>query len=495
MDVKKLIILTVLVILSYTVSAAHCGDGKAEGGEQCDSNDLRGYSCGTICYLDKDNPKDYNAYEQHNTQGDFYCGSIGSITCNSSCKIKSTCHYPQCGDGITEGTEECDDGSANSDSAPDACRTICVLPRCGDYAQDSNEQCDDGPYNSDEIPNRCRKNCMQAHCGDGVLDEGEACDDGNTNDFDGCSECRECIKPKDDLEIATDARICPGDYQLADANNEGVIIITGSGITVICDDTRLYGPGSEMLHATVIDSNMAQQIVTTTQTTLPKKQLNKDITSNVLNPTTSTTIKPTTTTIRTYTPPTIKVQIATTSTTTTLMILTHIPGKSATTSTSTTLKNAFTTLTIPNIAIQPTPTTIPLTETKFKQMPLYANPQTSALRFGTGIRITGNDVLLIGCDVSNYRTGVKISGSGNILVQNKLCDNSKDIDQSSGNYGTANTCNSATNWAENGQSGCTFTCGQDAQQTTPTTQTTTSTQPKGETEDKGIVQRILSIFT
>jgi len=61
-----------------------------------------------------------------------------------------------CGDGILDDGEECDDGDANSDTDPDACRTDCTLP----------------------------------YCGDGVLDTGEECDDGNNDDGDGCSaEC------------------------------------------------------------------------------------------------------------------------------------------------------------------------------------------------------------------------------------------------------------------------------------------------------------------
>jgi cysteine-rich repeat protein len=58
-----------------------------------------------------------------------------------------------CGNGELDGAEECDDGSANSDTAPDGCRIDCLLPRCGD----------------------------------GVVDAGEGCDDGNTASADGCS--------------------------------------------------------------------------------------------------------------------------------------------------------------------------------------------------------------------------------------------------------------------------------------------------------------------
>lgn len=49
-----------------------------------------------------------------------------------------------CGNGLVESDEQCDDGAANSDTTPDACRTSCRLPGCGDAVQDVGEACDDG---------------------------------------------------------------------------------------------------------------------------------------------------------------------------------------------------------------------------------------------------------------------------------------------------------------------------------------------------------------
>ena len=49
-----------------------------------------------------------------------------------------------CGDGIVDVDEECDDGEANSDTGPDACRTDCFAAHCGDEVMDSGEDCDDG---------------------------------------------------------------------------------------------------------------------------------------------------------------------------------------------------------------------------------------------------------------------------------------------------------------------------------------------------------------
>jgi cysteine-rich repeat protein len=93
-----------------------------------------------------------------------------------------------CGNGILETGEVCDEGSANSDSMPDACRTDCRDFWCGDSVLDSSEMCDDGDSNSDYLPNACRKDCQEASCGDGTVDQQEVCDDGNSDPGDGCDE-------------------------------------------------------------------------------------------------------------------------------------------------------------------------------------------------------------------------------------------------------------------------------------------------------------------
>jgi uncharacterized protein (TIGR03382 family) len=55
-----------------------------------------------------------------------------------------------CGDGVLTGTEICDDGAGNSDTAPDACRTSCQPASCGDGVVDQGEQCDDGNAINDD---------------------------------------------------------------------------------------------------------------------------------------------------------------------------------------------------------------------------------------------------------------------------------------------------------------------------------------------------------
>jgi len=125
-----------------------CGDGvaSAEAGEQCDA------------------------------------GGAGSATCNINCTISV------CGDGIVNPSagEQCDSGElgvdtffCNMSSRP------CRIPQCGDGILNLGEQCDDG--NGDNT-DACSNSCQSAVCGDGILNLGEQCDDGNFVDNDGCSE-------------------------------------------------------------------------------------------------------------------------------------------------------------------------------------------------------------------------------------------------------------------------------------------------------------------
>ena len=68
---------------------------------------------------------------------------------------------PACGNGVVENGEECDDGAANSDTDPDACRATCVNPACGDGVIDDGEACDDGDANTDDDPAACRPDCFR----------------------------------------------------------------------------------------------------------------------------------------------------------------------------------------------------------------------------------------------------------------------------------------------------------------------------------------------
>ena len=103
-----------------------------------------------------------------------------------------------CGNGELDGNEECDDGPANSDTTPDACRTNCTEARCGDGVVDSDEECDDGNVvDGDGCASDCTLEGGEAGtCGDGVVQDDEECDDGAANSDVLPDHCRtDCTAP------------------------------------------------------------------------------------------------------------------------------------------------------------------------------------------------------------------------------------------------------------------------------------------------------------
>ena len=89
---------------------------------------------------------------------------------------------PDCGDGVVQEGEECDDG--NADNA-DGCTNECTDPECGDGIIQGGEGCDLGPGNSEE--GQCTPLCTVSACGDGFVGPGEGCDDANLIDDDDCT--------------------------------------------------------------------------------------------------------------------------------------------------------------------------------------------------------------------------------------------------------------------------------------------------------------------
>jgi fibro-slime domain-containing protein len=119
--------------------------------------------------------------ERHVTQSSY------KLTLGQFNRTYTVCS-PKCGDGIINGTEQCDDGPNNSDTAYGGCTTQCTIgPYCGDGTVDAafGEECDDGVNQSTTYGTTtgCAPGCRKpGYCGDGKIDSvHEQCDDGAAN--------------------------------------------------------------------------------------------------------------------------------------------------------------------------------------------------------------------------------------------------------------------------------------------------------------------------
>ena len=137
-----------------------CGDGRSVGREFCDDgNETSGDGCGPSCEL-----------EPH-----FTCQTVvGRLP-------ETICARTNCGDGIVDEGEACDDGNRVED---DGCSVVCLVEICGDRIAQAGEECDDGNTLGGD---GCGPECRVERCGDAVVHEDESCDDGNLFDGDGCS--------------------------------------------------------------------------------------------------------------------------------------------------------------------------------------------------------------------------------------------------------------------------------------------------------------------
>ncbi len=172
---------------SFTPQGGSCGDGMINPGEACDPPGT--FTIGTVG-MREGSP--------------ITCplGQVARQTCTDQCQIQYGGCSPrnQCGNGIVEGVEFCDDG--NNEDEYGGCNSDCTdrtQNYCGDgEVQDEFEYCDWSVNNwelwSMDGENSCSYDCQSqgGYCGDGLLQsEHEQCDDGNSEDFDGCSaQCK-----------------------------------------------------------------------------------------------------------------------------------------------------------------------------------------------------------------------------------------------------------------------------------------------------------------
>ena len=127
-----------------------------------------------------------------------------------------------CGNGEVEVGESCDDGNtADKDECSADCLTVTTPIVCGDGKQEGDEQCDNGP----DVPDDgCEADCTitPPECGNGKVEMGEACDDGNAvnggpDDF--CkNDCSVYTPPA--CQAPADYMVCDAGINLADKNDK-----------------------------------------------------------------------------------------------------------------------------------------------------------------------------------------------------------------------------------------------------------------------------------
>jgi cysteine-rich repeat protein len=133
---------------------------------------------------------------------------------------------PVCGDGAVEGTEECDLGADNDDSAE--CTASCKNAVCGDGLVHAGvEACDDG---NDADDDQCTNACAASACGDAIVGAGEECDDGNDADSDDCTNA--CTKA-----VCGDAIVGPGEA-CDDGNDVDNDACLSTCLTAKCGDGK-----------------------------------------------------------------------------------------------------------------------------------------------------------------------------------------------------------------------------------------------------------------
>jgi cysteine-rich repeat protein len=143
-----------------------------------------------------------------NTQQGSEACDDGNTSNNDGCSQE--CRAELCGNNIIDNGEQCDNGKECTDLSPCANDVECVgvgdgscLPRagdtcdescqnegsnivCGDGVKEGSEQCDDGNLSNGD---GCSANCIveNAQCGDSILQDNEECDDGALATGDGCN--------------------------------------------------------------------------------------------------------------------------------------------------------------------------------------------------------------------------------------------------------------------------------------------------------------------
>ncbi|MBU1244841.1 DUF4215 domain-containing protein [Myxococcota bacterium] len=243
--------------IDTSVCSLFCGDDVIQGGEgeQCEGTNLNGNDCTTQGY------------------------SSGSLSCDAvTCRFDTTGCVSQCGNGILETVEGCDDGQL---SPGDGCSALCQVepgwecegspsicdPTCGDDLLVEGEVCDgseldgrtcesEGFYTGDLA---CSAGCTLdlsgceagGFCGDTVIQDtfGEQCEGADLNE----SSCQ-------DLDFWTGGLSCGDDCQYVTTGCLDIVSVVAGGrftCVILSDRTvRCWGRNQrgQLGDGTTVDS-------------------------------------------------------------------------------------------------------------------------------------------------------------------------------------------------------------------------------------------------
>ncbi len=173
--------------------------------------------------------------------GDGFVNSAASESCDDSGESASCdadCTAAVCLDGTlnVSAGEECDDGAESA-----ACDADCTAAVCGDGTVNATagESCDDSGESA-----LCDADCTAASCGDGTLNvtAGEGCDNGGANSDVTPDACRSNCQPASCGDGVTDSgEQCDDAGQSASCDADCTLAVCGDGIVnalagEICDD-------------------------------------------------------------------------------------------------------------------------------------------------------------------------------------------------------------------------------------------------------------------
>jgi cysteine-rich repeat protein len=150
---------------------------------------------------------------------------VSSDGCDGNCSLTS------CGNGVVTAPEQCDDGN---NVAGDGCSPICGLEgACGDGIVSSFEQCDDGNVVSGD---GCDSNCKVTGCGNGIAAGSEQCDAGAANGIDLCCSSSCQLLDADHDSVCDRDDVCPNTPDTAQSNLDGDIF--GDACDICPSDTN-----------------------------------------------------------------------------------------------------------------------------------------------------------------------------------------------------------------------------------------------------------------